>query len=150
MNIIARAMQPVALLLVAALALPLAAQQPSSQIHIPISKDESVRTIVRVDTITRFITDTLRVPGRPDTVVMRQDIVRLDTVYAKNSSCWRSVSLCTVGTPLLLGAGAWAVCHFTSWCRNEQNTRVDVVVNRDRRGGRSLGFLISMPFMRPD
>lgn len=57
------------------------AQRPTSQRRIPIGK-EAPGEAVKVDTVTRYVTDTLRMMGRVDTVTrtMTNTVTRVDTV----------------------------------------------------------------------
>jgi hypothetical protein len=57
--------------------------RPTSSQRIRIGKEspgEVVAPVVRVDTVYQYRTDTLRLPGRADTVVTTNTIVRVDTV----------------------------------------------------------------------
>ena len=59
------------------------AKPPVSTKRIPITKEapgEVVTPTVRIDTVMVYKTDTLRLPGRRDTVVTTQTVVRVDTV----------------------------------------------------------------------
>jgi len=59
------------------------AKPPVSTKRIPITKEapgEVVTPSVRIDTVMVYRTDTLRMPGRRDTVVTTQTVVRVDTV----------------------------------------------------------------------
>jgi hypothetical protein len=59
------------------------AKPPTSTKRIPITKEapgEVVTPSVRIDTVMVYRTDTLRMPGRRDTVVTTQTVVRVDTV----------------------------------------------------------------------
>ena len=56
-------------------------RRPRSTQRIPVAKEASPGEVtVRVDTVMTYRTDTLRLPGRTDTVVTTRTITRVDTV----------------------------------------------------------------------
>ena len=57
-----------------------ARRRPVSSRRIPVAKEQPGEVTVRVDTVTQYRTDTLRLPGRVDTVVTTRTVTRVDTV----------------------------------------------------------------------
>src|SRR5690349_7220741 len=55
-------------------------RRPASQQRIRIGKESGGEVAIRVDTVYSYRTDTLRLPGRTDTVVTTNTITRVDTV----------------------------------------------------------------------
>jgi hypothetical protein len=55
-------------------------RRPVSSQRISIRKDQGGEVQLRVDTVYSYRTDTLRLPGRTDTVVTTNTVVRVDTV----------------------------------------------------------------------
>jgi hypothetical protein len=57
-------------------------RRPTSTRRIPVTKEAASpgEVTVRVDTVVTYRTDTLRVPGKPDTVVTTRTVTRVDTV----------------------------------------------------------------------
>ena len=56
------------------------ARRPVSSRRIPVAKEQPGEVTVRVDTVTQYRTDTLRLPGHVDTVVTTRTVTRVDTV----------------------------------------------------------------------
>jgi len=59
-----------------------ARRRPTSSRRIPVTKEAAStgEVTVRVDTVVTYRTDTLRLPGKPDTVVTTRTVTRVDTV----------------------------------------------------------------------
>jgi hypothetical protein len=55
-------------------------RRPTSSTRIRVAKEQPGEVTVRVDTVMTYRTDTLRLPGRTDTVVTTRTITRIDTV----------------------------------------------------------------------
>jgi hypothetical protein len=57
-------------------------RRPTSSRRIPVTKEAASpgEVTVRVDTVVSYRTDTLRIPGKPDTVVQTRTVTRVDTV----------------------------------------------------------------------
>jgi hypothetical protein len=57
-------------------------RRPTSSRRIPVTKEAASpgEVTVRVDTVVTYRTDTLRIPGKPDTVVQTRTVTRVDTV----------------------------------------------------------------------
>lgn len=55
-------------------------RRPTSTTRIPVSKEAPGEVTVRVDSVTVYRTDTLRLPGRVDTVTKTNTITRVDSV----------------------------------------------------------------------
>jgi hypothetical protein len=55
-------------------------RRPTSSQRISIRKEAAGEVVTRVDTVYSYKTDTLRLPGRTDTVVTTHTVVRVDTV----------------------------------------------------------------------
>src|SRR5215510_15756995 len=56
------------------------ARRPKSTQRIPIRKEQPGEVQLRVDTVYSYKTDTLRLPGRTDTVTVTRTVTRVDTV----------------------------------------------------------------------
>jgi hypothetical protein len=55
-------------------------RRPVSTRRIPVAKEQPGEVTVRVDTVTMYRTDTLRLPGHVDTVVTTRTVTHVDTV----------------------------------------------------------------------
>jgi len=79
-------------------------RRPTSSQRIRIGKESGgeVTTVTRVDTVFSYRTDTLRLPGRTDTVVTTNTVVRVDTVQIPMPQFLREIGGFYVG----VGAGS--------------------------------------------
>jgi len=100
-----------ALLLVAGAALVVdasvaAAQaRPTSTRRIPVSKEAPGEVAPRVDTVTVYKTDTLRMEGRVDTLRLTNTVTRVDTVRTTNTVT--RVDTVTMNPPIRLPGGLY-------------------------------------------
>src|SRR5262245_7992558 len=58
-------------------------RRPTSSQRIPIRKEQPGEVQLRVDTVYSYRTDTLRLPGRTDTVTVTRTVTRIDTVQVQ-------------------------------------------------------------------
>jgi len=79
-------------------------RRPTSSTRISIKKESGgeVAPVVRIDTVYSYRTDTLRMPGRTDTVVTTNTVVRVDTVQIPMPQFLREIGGFYVG----LGGGS--------------------------------------------
>lgn len=84
----------------------------------------------RIDTVWRVRVDTVRLEGRTRVDTLRLSVLRVDTVFVKERSCWSWTGKCTLITAGSLVAGFLGYKCITDWCKDEQRTIVDVEVNR--------------------
>jgi hypothetical protein len=79
-------------------------RRPTSSQRISIKKESGgeVAPVIRVDTVYSYKTDTLRMPGRTDTVVTTNTVVRVDTVQIPMPQFLREIG----GFYLGLGGGS--------------------------------------------
>jgi len=80
-------------------------RRPTSSQRIRIGKESGgeVTTVTRVDTVFNYKTDTLRLPGRTDTVVTTNTVVRVDTVQIPMPAFLREIG------GLYFGVGAGSI-----------------------------------------